>query len=149
MFFPVSNAYLMLSILHIPKETLTQVGGVSATHQTFIKCPLFARQRSPYKGILWNMTFKSRSLPVHSNIICFIKFSYLVYTLSVRINRPHGVRNFIRKKSKRVKLANNIYQRDGWRFYRGSNWEQQNLTPAAWSESWLQQFPVCDLRQAT
>ena len=60
------------------------------------------------------------------------------------------MRNFILKRSKRVKLASNIYQRDGWRFYRGSEGlGAENLKPTAWFESWLQHLPVCDLGQVT
>lgn len=42
--------------------------------------------------------FKSRSVPALLHIICFIEFSYLVYTHAVGIHRPHRVRNFILKK---------------------------------------------------
>lgn len=89
----------MLSILNIPKEIFTQIRGINVTQQTFIKRLLFARQH------FTSMTFKSKSLPVDSNTICFIKFSFLVYTHSVGINRSHRVRNLILNKSKRVKLA--------------------------------------------
>lgn len=45
------------------------------------------------------------TLPVHSNMICFVKFSCLVHTHSLGIDRFPRVRNFILKRSKKVKLA--------------------------------------------
>lgn len=97
--------YLILSIFNIPKETFTQVRGINVTQQTVTKCLLFARQQSLYQGIPCSVTFKSKSLPVHSNMICFVKFSCSVYTHSQGIDRFPRVRNFILKRSKKVKLA--------------------------------------------
>lgn len=77
------------------------------------------------RDTLCHMTLKHKSLPVHSNMICFIKFSYSVYMHSRGINRFHRVRSFILKRIKRVKLTSNVYQRDGWRFYRGNDWEKE------------------------
>lgn len=97
--------YLILSIFNIPKETFIQVRGINVTQQTVTKCLLFARQQSLYQGIPCGVTFKSKSLPVHSNKICFVKFSCSVYTHLLGIDRFPRVRNLILKRSKKVKLA--------------------------------------------